>query len=81
MCFADHRCDTRAAAGKDKRGDVKLRKSAVAFLALENTVEEIAGKIAAGVDLMPDMAVEPSPRSASAETGGTAFKAGSPVPD
>ena len=51
------------------------------FLALENTVEEIAGKIAAGVDLMPDMAVEPSPRSASAETGGTAFKAGSPVPD
>jgi len=50
------------------------------FLALENAVEEIAGKIAAGENLMPDLAIEPSPRSASADDGASKFKKGESNP-
>ena len=51
------------------------------FLALENAVQEIAGKITIGAPLMPDMAIEPPPRSTAAGASGTAFKPGSAAPE
>ncbi|MFP6742273.1 MAG: M48 family metallopeptidase [Alphaproteobacteria bacterium] len=52
------------------------------FLALATAVEAINGKIAVGAALMPDMAIEPSPRTtAYGASSGTAFKSGSPVPE